>query len=195
MRNITTIANVFEHSQTNLLRRKTMNTINLNKLEDFTPKIALKVLQNYFSKADLNHISLSTSNLNLISNDMYDKRQIKYVVSIGDALYYIVVVHGYDKQFYVDVGHSHLCGTRICAKEFVMKLEDFTYDFALNFLKECLHENISNRDKLIHARLNFIRNGILDSNMKKYVVNSGYDLYQIAALKETTSDIVSLVVK
>lgn len=170
-----------------------MNTINLNRLEDFTPKVALKVLQNYFSQVDLKHISLSTRNLNLVRND--NERQIIYVVSIGDALYQIVVSHGYDKQFHLDISHSHLCGTRICAKEFVMKLEDFTHGFALDFLKEYLPENILNRDKLIHARLNFIQNGILDSNMKKYVVNSGCDLYQIVAVKETISDVVSVVVK
>lgn len=176
-----------------------MNTVMyLKRLEDFTPKVALKALKSYLFKADQSHIRLSTNNMNLISNGICDSGMIKYVVSIGDALYQIVAIDNHnmnDKRVSVVVDYFQLCGTRRWAKEFSMKLENFAADSALNFLKECMSEFDSNRTRLTLGKFNRIRNGILDSNMVKYAVSTGYGLYQIVAIEESNKNLITVVVK
>ena len=99
-----------------------MNTIMyLKRLEDFTPKVALKALQSEMLKSDQKHIRLSTSNLNRIKNGICDDHMIKYVVSIGDALYQIVAIDSMtmnDKRVTVVVDYFQLCGTRRIKTEF-----------------------------------------------------------------------------
>ena len=174
-----------------------MNTVMyLKRLKDFIPKVALKALKRYLSKADQRHVRLSISNINLINNGICDRGLIKYVVSIGDTLYQIVAIEDYnmnDKKISVVVDHFQLCGARRYAKKFSMKLENFTDDFALNSLEEYLSEFDSNRTRLTLGIFNRICNGIFDSNMIKYVVSTGYGLYQIVAIEEYPNSIIVVV--
>ena len=59
----------------------------LKRLEDFTSRIALKVLNHYIKSPN---IKIRKGQLNLIKNGICDSQMKKYVVSIGDALYQIV---------------------------------------------------------------------------------------------------------
>lgn len=176
-----------------------MNTVMyLERLEDFKPKVALKVLKSYLSKTDQRHIKLSVKNLNLVTGGICDSVMIKYVVSIGDALYQVIAVKEYRynrKRVAVAVDCSRLCGTRRWAKEFSMKLENFEADFALELLKEYMSGHDSNRNMLTLDSFNRIQNGILDSNMVKYVVSTGYGLYQIVAVEELSTNFISVVIK
>ena len=171
----------------------------LKRLEDFTPRIALKLL-NHYIKSTYKNIKIRKGQLNLIKNGICDDRMKKYVVSIGDALYQIVAVDTYksgNNRVYVVVDSFQLCGTRRYAKE--LKLEErpkeftFTNVEACNYLKECMPKLDSNRSRLYPDMLNHVNNGILDDNMIKYVLSTGYGLYQIVAIDD--KGIISLVVK
>lgn len=169
----------------------------LKRLEDFTPRIAIKALKSYMPSADRKHIRISTKQLNLIQNGICDDHMIKYVVSIGDALYQIVAVNNHkcnEKPVAVVVDYFQLSGTRRYAKEYSIKFEQFGYgDIALEYLKECITDNCSIYGRLALNSLNRIHNGICDRNMIKYVVSTGYGLYQIVAIED--KGIISVVVK
>lgn len=167
-----------------------MNSImTLKRLEDFTPKVALKALNAYMAKENpSSNIRISLKNLNLIPK-WDDNKMIKYVVSIGDTLYQIVAVNTNkfgDTRVSVYIDYLQLCGTRRWAKEIPRELENFTSDFALDYLKECLSclsKDNSFYSKLCLDRLVKINNGILDSNMIKFVVSIDNALYHIAAIR------------
>lgn len=172
-----------------------MNTIMyLKRLEDFTPKVALKALKSYMSTGDKRHIKVYSHNLNRVLNGICDSQMIKYVVSIGDGLYQIVAVDKMsDDRISVVVDYFQLCGTRRWAKEFELNIKEFDSNVALGFLKECMPESNSNRSCLCLFSFNRINNGILDSNMIKYVVSTGYGLYQIVGIK-LAKNLTSVVV-
>lgn len=169
----------------------------LKRLEDFTPRIAIKALKSYMPSSDKKHIRISAKQLNLIRNGINDDHMVKYVVSIGDALYQIVAVDTRkcnQKPVSVVVDYFQLSGTRRYAKEYSIKFEQFRYgDIALEYLKECITDNNSIYAGLALNRLNRIHNGICDSNMIKYVVSTGYGLYQIVAIED--KGIISVAVK
>lgn len=175
-----------------------MNTIMyLKRLEDFTPKVALKALKSYMSTGDKRHIKVYSHNLNRVLNGICDSQMIKYVVSIGDGLYQIVAVDSNkmsDDRVSVVVDYFQLCGTRRWAKEFELNIKEFDSNVALGFLKECMSEFNSTRSRLCICSFNRINNGILDSTMIKYVVSTGYGLYQIVGI-ELTENLTSVVVK
>ena len=49
--------------------------------------------------------------------------------------------------------------------------------------------------KIFTNELNLICNGICDNNMIKYVVSTGYGLYQIVAVEESNKNLISVVAK
>lgn len=162
----------------------------LKRLEDFTPKVALKALKSYMSNSDLKHIRISTRNLNLIRDGICDCNMVKYVVSIGDALYQIVAIDSHkikDERVSVVVDYFQVCGIRRWTKELSMKLKDFKADSAFDFLRECMSEFDSSRARLTIGNFNLICYGICDSNMIKYAVSTGYGLYQIVAIEESNN--------
>lgn len=177
-----------------------MNTLMyLKRLEDFTPRVALKVLNTYITSTYKN-IKIRKEQLNLVQNGICDSNMKKYVVSIGDALYQVVAVDSTkleDKPISVVVDCFHLCGTRRYAKELKPeeKPKEFTFSNieAFKYLKECIPKEDSNHARLYPNTLNRVINGIFDDNMIKYVVSTGYGLYQIVAIDD--KGIISLVVK
>jgi len=169
----------------------------LKRLEDFTPKIALKALKNHMTATDRQHIKLSTKELNRIEHGISDDNMVKYVVSIGDGLYQIVAVDSRklsNKPVAVVVDYFQLAGTRRYEKEYSMQLKDFTPKIALEYLKECISEMDSRRARLNVRKFNLIQHGICDNNMIKYVVSTGYGLYQIVAIKAGNANFISVVV-
>lgn len=160
----------------------------LKRLEDFTPQKALKALKASLSEWDRRHIRLSTKELNYIQHGICDQKMIKYVVSIGDGLYQIVAIDNRSlndkRRVSVVVDYFQLAGTRYEDKKYSIQLEEFTPEFALEVLKNYMSKHNSNRDILEIENLNCIQNGICDNNMIKYVVSTGYGIYQIAAIKE-----------
>lgn len=175
-----------------------MNTVMyLSRLEDFTPKVALKVLKKYMSTGDKRHIKVHSRNLNRVFNGICDNQMIKYVVSIGDGLYQIVAVDSNKMskdRVSVVVDYFQLCGTRQWAKEVELNIKKFDFNVALSILKESMSEYDSNRYRLSICNLNRINNGILDRTMIKYVVSTGYGLYQIVGIK-LTKNLTSVIVK
>ena len=63
----------------------------LKRLEDFTPRVALRVINSYLEPISKN-IKIRKEQLNLVQNGICDSNMKKYVVSIGDALYQVVAV-------------------------------------------------------------------------------------------------------
>lgn len=61
----------------------------LERLEDFTQETALRAL-NIFTNNSFSN--LSAKNLHPIENGINDGNMIKYVLSIGDAIYQIVAI-------------------------------------------------------------------------------------------------------
>jgi len=169
----------------------------LKRLKDFTPEVALEALKSYMPETDRKSIRLSINNLNLIKGGYSDDFMIKYVVSIGDALYQIVAIDWYKtdyKKVYVAVEVFQLCGIRRWSKKFCMPLEDFTSDFALDFFEETLSKDNSDTANLTFGSFNRIHNGIFDSNMAKYVLSKGYGLYQISAVRSFKNEKILTVI-
>ena len=169
----------------------------LKRLEDFTPRVALRVINSYLEPISKN-IKIRKEQLNLVQNGICDSNMKKYVVSIGDALYQVVAVDPLvNKPIYVVVDCFRLCGTRRYSKE--LKPEErpekfkFTDIEACSYLKECMSKSDSNRSRLHPNIFTRVNNGILDDNMIKYVVSTGYGLYQIVAIDDKSR--ISLVVK
>lgn len=159
----------------------------ISRLEVFTPEVVLEALEKYMSRSDWEHLKISTEQLNLIRGP-YDYDFKKYVISIGDGIYQIVAIDRGEKRKVVTVKYSQLSGIRGYIKEEKMELKDFSEDKARAFFEECLHEK-SARPPI----LNRIQNGILDSNIVKYVISEAYMLYQIAAIEN--NGITSLILK
>lgn len=158
----------------------------LKRLEDFTPRIAKKALKRYISSADKKHIRISTKQLNLIRNGIHDSNMVKYVVSIGDALYQIVAIKSsctvFEKPVSVNVRYFPLSETRRCCKECLIDISDDLCLLAYKYLKECIKPQQWEYEYLTLEKLNLIKNGICDGNMTKYVVSAGYTLYQVAII-------------
>ena len=162
----------------------------LDRLEDFTPSVALRVLRRMIPR----EVKVRKKNLNLLGNSDPD-RFIKYVVSIGDRIYQVVACDEYTGKVRVVAKYSQLCGISKWVKECQISINNFDANMALKVFKDL--KIMPYYDKLILLRNLFcIQNGILDDGMVKYVFNEpgSFGIYQIVGIKEGNSHI-SVVVK
>ena len=161
----------------------------LDRLEDFTPSVALRVLRRMIPR----EVKVRKKNLNLLGDSDTD-RFIKYVVSIGDRIYQIVAWEEYVGKVRVIAKYSRLCGIGGWSKECQISINDFDANMALQIFKDLKIRPYYH--KLILRNLSCIQNGILDDGMVKYVFNEpdSFGIYQIVGIKEGNSHI-SVVVK